>query len=98
MAVQHAMRHFNSQFNGRHLIVFTDHKPLIGSFGSSDLQAHDPIALNAINEVAMFTSDIRHKEGKSLIVPDLLSRPFNCPIGKAYELEEPQETPRNSFF
>ena len=73
MAVQHAMRHFNSQFNGRHLIVFTDHKPLIGSFGSSELQAHDPIALNAINEIAMFTSDLRHKEGKELIVPDHMS-------------------------
>ena len=94
MAIQYAMRHFNEQFNGRHLIVFTDHRPIIGSFKSSDLQAHDPIALNAINEIGMFTSDIRHKEGKHLIVPDLLSRPPSCPIGKAYEMENYQETPK----
>ena len=35
----------------------------------------------------MFTSDIRHKEGKSLVVPDWLSRPAGCPIGRAYRIE-----------
>ena len=41
----------------------------------------------------MFTSDIRYKEGKDLIVPDLLSRPPECQIGKAYQLED-QQTPK----
>ena len=36
--------------------------------------------MNAINEIAQWTSDIRHKAGKDLVVPDLLSRPF----GRAY--------------
>ena len=87
MAIQLAMRYFHDQFEGRNLIVFTDHKPILGTFRSQELQLHDPLALNAINEIAMFTSDIRHKPGKDLVVPDLLSRPPEVPIGQAYEIE-----------
>ena len=65
MAVQYAMRHFNRLFNGRHLIVFTDHKPLIGSFGSSELQAHDPVALNAINEISILPQTSGTRKGKT---------------------------------
>ena len=50
---------------------------------------HDSIAMNAINEIAQWTSDIRHKPGKDLVVPDLLSRPFKVP--KAYQLGEDEE-------
>ena len=89
MAVKHAVRHFNNEINGRELIIFTDHKPLIGSWRSPELQGHDPKALNAINEVSQFTSDIRYKPGKDLLVPDMLSRPFGTPMGTAYQL--PQE-------
>ena len=88
MAIMYSMRHFNDLFNGRHLTVFCDHAPIIGTFKSQELQSHDPIALNAIREIGMFTSDIRHKAGKDLIVPDWLSRPAGCPIGRAYELEK----------
>ena len=38
--------------------------------------------MNAINEIAQHTSEIFHRPGKDLIVPDLLSRPF--PWGKAH--------------
>ena len=55
--------YFNEMFYGRDLTVFCDHKPIIGTFKSQELQSHDPIALNAIREIGMFTSDIRHKEG-----------------------------------
>ena len=84
MGILHAMRHFNEDINGRPLIIFTDHLPIIGSFNSSELQAHDPQALSAINEIGQFTSDICHKAGKDCIVPDLLSRPSNVKIGKSY--------------
>ena len=87
MAIMYAMRYFNELFYGRDLIVFCDHAPIIGTFKSQELQSHDPVALNAIREIGMFTSDIRHKEGKNLVVPDWLSRPAGCPIGRAYEIE-----------
>ena len=55
-------------------MIFTDHRPLIGSFKSLDLQAHDPQALNAINEISQTTSDVRFKAGKSIPIADWLSR------------------------
>ena len=80
MAIQLAMRHFNDRFAGRPLIIFTDHLPLIGSMGSNTLQAHDPLAQNALNEIGQFTSDFRHKAGKDIPVADWLSRPEGQPI------------------
>ena len=56
--------------------MFTDHRPILGSFASPNLQLHDTVALNAINEIAQHTSDIRYRPGKELLVPDMLSRPF----------------------
>ena len=87
MAIMYSMRYFNDMFNGRNLTVFCDHRPIIGTFKSQELQSHDPIALNAIREIGMFTSDIRHKEGRLLTIPDWLSRPAGCPIGRAYQVE-----------
>ena len=74
LAIKLAMRHFNKDIQGRRLCIFTDHRPLIGSFASPDLQAHDPQALNAINEISQFTSDIRHKPGSEIPIADWLSR------------------------
>ena len=86
MAIQLGMRRFNPDFNGRHLIAFSDHKPIIHSFKSNDLQSHDPQALNAINDISQWTSDIRYKVGKNIPVADWLNRPEGCPIGKAYDV------------
>ena len=80
LAIKLAMRHFNKDFNGRRICIFTDHRPLIGSFASPDLQPHDPQAINAINEISQFTSDIRHKPGREIPIADWLSRPDCQPI------------------
>ena len=80
LAIKLAMRHFNKDFNGRRLCIFTDHRPLIGSFASPDLQPHDPQAVNAINEICQFTSDIRHKAGRDIPIADWLSRPNAQPL------------------
>ena len=76
LAIKYSIRHFIDQINGRRLIIFSDHKPILGSWKNPDLQAHDNVAMNAINEIAQWTSEIYHKPGKDLIVPDLMSRPF----------------------
>ena len=91
MAIQYSMRYFNKDFNGRHLIVFSDHRPILGSFAKPELQAHDPISLNAINEISQFTSDIRYKEGRKILIADWLSRPSNVPIGKCYDVMKKDE-------
>ena len=89
LAIKLSIRHFINEINGRRLTIFTDHKPILGSWNNPDLQMHDSIAMNAINEIAQWTSDIRHKPGKDLVVPDLLSRPFKVP--KAYQVKEEEE-------
>ena len=93
MAIKLAVRHFHNEINGRELIIFTDHRPIIGSWRSPELQGHDPKALNAINEVSQFCNDIRYKPGKDLLVPDMLSRPFGVPMGTSYELPQNQKDP-----
>ena len=85
LAIKYAIRHFINEINGRSLTVFTDHKPILGSWKNPNLQMHDNVAMNAINEIAQWTSDIRHKPGKDLLVPDLMSRPFNS-SGSAYQV------------
>ena len=87
MSIQLAMRHFNADFNGRHLIIFSDHKPIINCFQNPDPQPHDAIALNAINEIGQWTHDVRFKAGREIKIADWLSRPPNCPIGAAYSRE-----------
>ena len=73
LAIKLAIRHFITEIQGRTLTVFTDHRPILGSFASPNLQLHDTVALNAINEIAQHTSDIRYRPGKELLVPDMLS-------------------------
>ena len=58
----------------------------LGSWKNPNLQMHDNVAMNAINEIAKWTSQIsRQKPGKELLVQDLLSRPFNS-SGSAYQV------------
>ena len=81
LAIKFAVRNFINEINGRRLTIYTDHRPIIGSWKNQDLQAHDAVAMNAINEISQWTNDIQYKPGKDLIVPDLLSRPPETPLG-----------------
>ena len=90
LAIKHVVRHFINDINGRSLTVFTDHKPILGSWKSPDLQIHDNVAMNAINEIAQWVTEIRYKPGKDLVVPDLLSRPFNSSLGTAHQVQDPE--------
>ena len=89
LAIKFAVRHFINEINGRRLTIFTDHMPIIGTWNNPDLQMHDNIAMNAINEIGQWCSEIKHKAGRDLVVPDLLSRPFQVP--GAYKSEEAPE-------
>ena len=85
LAIKFAIRHFINEINGRSLTIYTDHMPILGSWRNPNLQMHDNVAMNAINEIAQWTSDIQHKPGKNLVVPDLMSRPFKS--GNAYQVQ-----------
>ena len=85
-AVQQGLRHFLTEVQGRHCVIFTDHKPLLGAFKAPNLQPFDPIASNQIQEISMFTNDIRYLSGKANCVADWLSRPDEVPLGEAYQV------------
>merc|ERR1711923_287753 len=57
--VQQAIRHFHTEIEGRHLVVWTDHMPLVQAFKSNNAQKHDVIAQAHINEISQWTSDVR---------------------------------------
>ena len=87
-AILMSMRHFHEDFWGKHLVVWTDHRPICESFKNPDLQLHDHIAMNWLNEIGMHTYDIRHIAGKKNACSDLLSRPKDVPLGDAYREEQ----------
>ena len=61
------------------------HYQTLGSWKNPNLQMHDNVTMNAVNEIAHWTSDIRHKPGKEFLMQHLLSQPFNS-SGYAYHV------------
>ena len=80
-----SMRHFHQEYWGRHLVIWTDHRPICESFKNPDLQLYDPITINWMNEIGMHSHDIRYIEAKKNVFADTLSRPSNVPLGDAYK-------------
>ena len=91
--MKEALRHFNVEIAGRHCIIYTDHRPLVDAFVSSETQHYDPIAYNHIMEISNFTSDVRFLSGSMNNVADILSRPGPDKMGKVYQLPKPEESP-----
>ena len=67
-----SMRHFHSEYWGKHLVIWTDHRPICESMKNPNLQLYDPITINWLNEIAMHTHDIRYLEGKKNSRPHYL--------------------------
>ena len=67
------VRHFRYFLEGRHFVIFTDHKPLTFAFSkvSDAWSARQQRQLSAISE---FTTDVRHIAGKANLVADTLFR------------------------
>ena len=86
VSIKDAIRHFIAEINGRHCIVFTDHKAIISAFKSNSMM-HDTVAQNHIQEISLWTQDVRFLAGKCNNVADLLSRPSDVPLGSAYTLD-----------
>ena len=87
-AIHQAMRHFRDETNGRHVTIFTDHEPLVSAFRSHS-NNHDPVAINQLMEVSMYSNDVRYLPGRSNAVADLMSRPEGVTLGSDYQLPDP---------
>jgi len=93
-AAYSAVLHFKPYIEGRDVILFTDHKPLVSAFKSSKLAKTDKQQryLSAITE---YISDVQYIRGDQNIVADCLSRPTNAVMLDVIDLPilaEKQET------
>ena len=73
LALYLAIRHFRYFLEGRHFVVYTDHKPLTFAFA----KVSDPWSTRQqrhLTYISEFTTDIRHVAGKDNRVADALSR------------------------
>lgn len=72
-AVFESVKHFRHVFEGRHIIIYTDHKPLTHAF-HQNLDRATPWQFKRLEYIGQFTSDIRHVSGVDNVVADALSR------------------------
>ena len=73
LALYLGIRHFRYFLEGRQFVAYTDHKPLTFCMA----KATEPWSgrqQRQLSYISEFTTDIRHVEGKSNLVPDALSR------------------------
>lgn len=76
LAIFLAMEHFRCLFEGKELIIFTDHKPLTFAFSKlcKNNNKESPRRVRQLLFISEFTTDIRHVSGQDNIVADALSR------------------------
>lgn len=72
-AVYEAVRHFRHVFEGRHITIFTDHKPLVHAF-QQNLDRASPWQFRRLDLIGQFTTEIKHVAGQDNVVADALSR------------------------
>lgn len=102
LAIYMAIKHFRKTFEGRNLIVFTDHKPLSYVLQKKPSPSETPRRARQLMFIAEFTTDIRHISGKDNIVADALSRitidSVTCPTSIDYhKIAEAQDRDSNNI-
>jgi hypothetical protein len=73
LAIYEAVKHFRHMLEARHVVIFTDHKPLTYAF-SQKRDKCTPRQFNHLDFISQFTTDIRHVSGQNNVVADALSR------------------------
>lgn len=94
LGIYAATKYFRYLLEGRHVIILTDHKPLIHAFHQK-LDKASPRQARQLDFIGQFTSDIRHISGNCNKVADALSRvdEVEMPlITSMDELAEAQQT------
>lgn len=102
LAIYMAIKYFRKMFEGRNLIIFTDHKPLTYVLQKSPSASETPRRARQLIFISEFTTDIRHISGSQNIVADALSRVpveiITCPTSLDYEkIAEEQERDKNNI-
>lgn len=89
LAIYLAIKHFRKTFEGRNLIVFTDHKPITYVLQKPPSASETPRRARQLIFISEFTTDIRHISGSLNVVADALSRipieSITCPTSIDYD-------------
>ena len=90
LAATWACEKFSDFVLGKHIVLETDHKPLVPLLGIKDLDHLPPRILRFCLRLDRFSFDIRHVPGKELYTADTLSKaPVHCDIsGDTIELQQ----------
>ncbi|XP_008178670.1 uncharacterized protein LOC103307937 [Acyrthosiphon pisum] len=73
LAIYLTIKQFKHMLQGRHFIVWTDHKPLTYAFNQK-LDKCSPRQFRHLDYIGQFTTEIKHIPGKENITADLMSR------------------------
>ena len=76
-AAYQSILHFKSQIEGRNVILFSDHKPLVSAYCKSTPLKSDK-QQRQMSLIAEYISDMVYIRGQDNIVADCLSRPVNA--------------------
>ena len=75
LAIFAATLKFKHLIEGRHTVVFTDHKPITCSFQRSQTNSNNPRQARQFSLLAEYIDEIQHISGSTNVVADCLSRP-----------------------
>lgn len=73
LAIYLSIKHFRHHLEGRHFVVYTDHKPLVTVFQKNS-HNHSPRIIRQLDYISQFTTDLRHIKGSLNVTADALSR------------------------
>ena len=81
------MLHFKPRIEGRHVTLFTDHKPLIGAY-KKQTSLKSEIQKRNLSIISEYVADVIHIKSNENIVADCLSRPTNTVMVDIFDLPE----------
>lgn len=86
LSIYMAVKHFRKMFEGREMVIYTDHKPLTFAIAKPPSDNDTPRRIRQLLFISEFTTDIRHISGKNNTVADALSRieTITCPTAIDY--------------
>lgn len=91
LAIYLTIKHFRHMLEGRHFVIFTDHKPITYAFSQKPGKC-SPRQFRYLDYIGQFTTDIQFIAGSENIVADTLSRIGSLQTGIDYAaLAEEQE-------
>lgn len=93
-AIYAATQHFEYLIQGRKLVLYTDHKPLIYMFKQKVPHKLERRS-RYVEYVSQFTTDIRHVDGTSNTVADVLSRPEVNVVEQAFSIKDIAEAQKD---